>query len=221
MDRKITGYYLIGLSVFSTLLAIGISLMDLSDEESIWLFQYMMVAFIIGSFILGFCGMSWAGRVRYDKNGFPKTQWLFRGSALSLYASSTVFGTTAFLSILIFGQDAMSQSDGMQTTLVLVAVIAIAILSLITVIILRASMRDPDNIEEFGWDSYYVYKSTGLLRILAALFLPVLILLLFILLFGAVLLKSATDTMVDAWTCPQCHSSLSGGNTCPRCGAHR
>ena len=93
-------------------------------------------------------------------------------------------------------------------------IVPVIIIGFVTMVMVRQTMRDPTIIEEYDWDEDSVFKSTGLFRVLVAMFLPVLVIMLFLLVFMYISLSAASSNYRH---CPKCGGLLDAENYCYRC----
>ena len=129
-------------------------------------------------------------------------------SLLVMYTSSCVFGSSVLLLILQY------QGGGEPAPEAVMLLVPVIIIGFVTMVMVRQTMRDPTIIEEYDWDEDSVFKSTGLFRVLVAMFLPVLVIMLFLLVFMYISLSAASSNYRH---CPKCGGLLDAENYCYRC----
>ena len=211
MNRKITGGYVLFVGVFSLVLAcILAGLSPVEPETDMGLTEWLIVGLIIGCLILVLNGLKWLRGAKINKRG--KTVGRLRHyivSLLVMYTSSCVFGSSMLILVLQF------QEGGEPTTEAIAILLPVIIVGFVTMAMVRQTMRDPGIIEEYGWDEENVLKSTGVFRVLVAMFLPVLIIMIFLLLFMYVGLSAAYGGSYRH--CPKCGRTLDAENYCSSC----
>ena len=210
MNRKITGGYVLFVGVFS--LALAFVLAGLPPEESeadMGLTEWIIVGLTIGCLVLVLNGAKWLRGAKINKKG--KTVGRLRHyivSLLVMYTSSCVFGSGVLLLILQY------QGGGEPAAEALMILVPVIVIGLVTMVMVRQTMRDPAVMEEYGWDEDDVLRSTGLFRVIVAMFLPVLIIMLFLLLFLYISLSAASSNYRH---CPKCGRLLDAENYCSYC----
>lgn len=211
MNRKITGGYVLFVGVFSLVLAFILAgLSPVEPEADMGLTEWLIVGLTIGCLILVLNGLKWLRGAKINKRG--KTVGRLRHyivSLLVMYTSSCVFGSSVLILILQF------QGGGEPTTEAIMLLVPVIIIGFITMVMVRQTMRDPGIIEEYDWDEGNVLKSTGIVRVLVAMFLPVLIIMIFLLLFMYVGLSAAYGGSYRH--CPKCGRTLDAENYCSYC----
>ena len=210
MNRKITGGYVLFVGVFSLILAFVLAgSSPVESETDMGLTEWLIVGLTIGCLILVLNGLKWIRGAKINKKG--KTVGRLRHyivSLLVMYTSSCVFGSSVLLLILQY------QGGGEPAPEAVMLLVPVIVIGFVTMVIVRQTMRDPTIIEEYDWDEDSVFKSTGLFRVLVAMFLPVLVIMLFLLVFMYISLSAASSNYRH---CPKCGGLLDAENYCYRC----
>ena len=210
MNRKITGGYVLFVGVFSLILAFVLAGMSpVESETDMGLTEWLIVGLTVGCLILVLNGLKWIRGAKINKKG--NTVGRLRHyivSLLVMYTSSCVFGSSVLLLILQY------QGGGEPAPEAVMLLVPVIIIGFVTMVMVRQTMRDPTIIEEYDWDEDSVFKSTGLFRVLVAMFLPVLVIMLFLLVFMYLSLSAASSNYRH---CPQCGGLLDAENYCYRC----
>lgn len=210
MNRKITGAFVIFVGVYSFALACILAEMSpVEPETDMGLTEWLIVGLMVGCLILVLNGLKWLRGAKVNKKG--KTVGRLRHyvfSLLVLYCSSCIFGSSVILLMLQY------QGGGEPATEAILFIVPVIVIGFVNMVLVRQTMRDPEIIEEYDWNEDNVLKSTGLFRVIVAMILPVLIILLFLLLFMYIGLSAAFN---DTNYCPKCGKRLDSSNYCSWC----
>jgi len=229
MNRRITGIVVLIAGVLSSYVTYRLSQIDFS-EFGLCIFDinpgWMMIATLVGSFLLVLNGIGWIAPVAKDSEGQPLGTLHAIGSELALWLSSLLFGAIMVLMAIQMGWRDVQWfgtvfRDGFGT--LEYTLIAMAVLAIVLVFLLRATIRDYDVNEEYGWDLNDSYRVTRWKIILIAMTLPLIVVAVILIIVALFAGKSAVNDLAnsDVWTCPSCGAKNRGGGACGRCGYRR
>ncbi|MBR6203474.1 MAG: zinc ribbon domain-containing protein [Candidatus Methanomethylophilaceae archaeon] len=202
------GFYLIGLGILDIIMAVVAVLTNPGGTgHDLAAIGSMAVFAGIFSLPLFINARKWISGPKYNAEG--KAKWgrmHFYFTVLLLYSSAFFFGIPLSLMVL-GGFVGLTFTD--DAAPFIYAFMAVA---LVTLVMIRQTMLNPDVVEGFGWKWDKVEKHTGILRLVVLIIAPILIVILLILLGLAV----SNDSK---YSCGHCGGPISySGETCPRCG---